>query len=193
MLESLQQKGKIELLDTPAEFNGELRPYQQLGYSWLDFLRWWRLGACLADDMGLGKTVQTLAAILRDHQQGYEKPNLLVCPTSVINNWQREAQRFTPSLPVMLHHGPGRERGDKFAQQAANHQIVITSYGTMTRDRELLASVDWRSVTLDEAQNIKNPVTRPAQAARSLPADYRPSRARRLRTTSATCGPSCSS
>ena len=173
LLESLQQKGKIELLDTPAEFSGELRPYQQLGYSWLDFLRWWGLGACLADDMGLGKTVTALAAILRDHQQGNERPNLLVCPTSVINNWQREAQKFTPSLPVMLHHGPGRERGEQFAQQAADHQLVITSYGTMTRDQELLASVDWRSVTLDEAQNIKNPVTRQAQAARSLPADYR--------------------
>ena len=173
LLESLQQKGKIELLDAPVEFRGELRPYQQLGYSWLDFLRWWGLGACLADDMGLGKTVQTLAAILRDRQQGNEKPNLLVCPTSVINNWQREAQKFTPILPVMLHHGPGRERGEPFAQRAAEHQIVITSYGTMTRDQELLASVDWRSVTLDEAQNIKNPVTRQAQAARSLPADYR--------------------
>ena len=173
LLESLQQKSRIRLLDAPREFSGELRPYQRLGYSWLDFLRWWGLGACLADDMGLGKTVQTLAAILRDHQQGNEKPNLLVCPTSVINNWQREAQKFTPSLPVMLHHGPGRERGEKFAQQAAEHQIVITSYGTMTRDRELLASVDWRSVTVDEAQNIKNPVTQQAQAARSLPADYR--------------------
>ena len=173
LLESLQQKGKIALLDAPQDFNGELRPYQQLGYSWLDFLRWWGLGACLADDMGLGKTIQTLAAILHDHQQGNEKPNLLVCPTSVINNWQREAQKFTPSLPVMLHHGPGRERGEQFAQQATDHQIVITSYGTMTRDRELLASVDWRSVTLDDAQNIKNPVTRQAQAARSVPADYR--------------------
>ena len=173
LLDSLQEKSKIALLDAPAEFNGELRPYQQLGYSWLDFLRWWGLGACLADDMGLGKTVMALAAILRDHQQGNQKPNLLVCPTSVINNWLREAQRFTPSLPVMLHHGPGRERGEQFAQQAGNHQIVITSYGIMTRDQELLASVDWRSVTLDEAQNIKNPVTRQAQAARSLPADYR--------------------
>ena len=73
----------------------------------------------------------------------------------------------------MLHHGPGRERGKLFAQLAADHQIVITSYGTMTRDREMLASADWRSVTLDEAQNIKNPVTRQAQAARPLPADYR--------------------
>ncbi len=173
LLESLQQKSRIRLLDTPAAFHGELRPYQQMGYSWLDFLRWWGLGACLADDMGLGKTIQTLAAILRDHQEGNEKPNLLVCPTSVINNWQRETQKFTPSLTVMPHHGPGRERGERFTQQAAEHQIVITSYGNMTRDRELLASVDWRSVTVDEAQNIKNPVTRQAQAAPSLPADYR--------------------
>ena len=173
LLESLQQKSRIRLLDTPAAFHGELRPYQQMGYSWLDFLRWWGLGACLADDMGLGKTIQTLAAILRDHQEGNEKPNLPVCPTSVINNWQRETQKFTPRLPVMPHHGPGRERGERFTQQAAKHQIVITSYGTMTRDRELLASFDWRSVTVDEAQNIKNPVTRQAQAARSLPADYR--------------------
>ena len=173
LLESLQQKSRIRLLDTPAEFKGQLRPYQQLGYSWLDFLRWWGLGACLADDMGLGKTIQTRAAILRDHQEGNEKPNLLICPTSVINNWQREAQKFTSSLPVMLHHGAGREHSETFAQQANKHQVVITSYGTMTRDQKLLASVDWRSVTLDEAQNIKNPATRQAQAVRSLPADYR--------------------
>ena len=173
LLEGLQEKSAIQLLSAPRGFNGELRPYQQLGYSWLDFLRRWGLGACLADDMGLGKTVQALAAMLRDQQEGNEKPNLLVCPTSVVNNWQREALKFTPSLPAMLHHGPERERGERFVQQAMDHQIVITSYGTMTRDRELLAAVDWRSVTLDEAQNIKNPVTRQAQSARALPADYR--------------------
>ena len=173
LMESLQHKNRIQLLDTPPEFNGRLRPYQQLGYSWLDFLRWWGLGACLADDMGLGKTIQTLVAILRDHQQGNERPNLLVCPTSVINNWQREARKFTPGLSVMLQHGPRRERGEAFAQHATGHQIVITSYATMTRDLEILASVDWRSITLDEAQNIKNPLTRQARAARSLSADYR--------------------
>ena len=173
LMEGLQQKSRIQVLEAPGDFNGLLRPYQKLGYSWLDFLKGWGLGACLADDMGLGKTVQTLAAILRDRQHGNERPNLLVCPTSVINNWEREAGRFTPGLPVLLHHGPNRHQGAAFHKLAGSHQIIITSYGTLTRDLELLRAVPWRSVILDEAQNIKNPVTRQAQAARSLPADYR--------------------
>ena len=173
LLEQLQQKGRIEQMDAPRDFAGQLRPYQQLGYSWLAFLRDWGLGACLADDMGLGKTVQTLAALQLDRQQGNNRPNLLVCPTSVINNWQREAARFTPDLPVLLHHGPNRQGGAAFSSQADRHQVVITSYGTMNRDRELLGSVPWRAVILDEAQNIKNPGSQQARNAQGLPADYR--------------------
>ena len=172
LLEQLQQKGRIEQMDAPRDFAGQLRPYQQLGYSWLAFLRDWGLGACLADDMGLGKTVQTLAALQLDRQQGNDRPNLLVCPTSVINNWQREAARFTPDLPVLLHHGPNRQGGAAFSSQADRH-LVITSYGTMNRDRELLGSVPWRAVILDEAQNIKNPGSQQARNAQGLPADYR--------------------
>ena len=173
LLERLQQKGHIEQMDAPGDFDGQLRPYQQLGYSWLAFLRNWGLGACLADDMGLGKTVQTLAALQLDRQQGNDRPNLLVCPTSVINNWQREAARFTPHLPLLMHHGPNRHRGPALRTQAEGHQVVITSYGTMNRDRELLASVPWRAVILDEAQNIKNPASQQARAAQGLRADYR--------------------
>ena len=173
LLERLQQKGRIERMDTPEDFAGQLRPYQQLGYSWLAFLRDWGLGACLADDMGLGKTVQTLAALQLDRQQGNDRPNLLVCPTSVINNWQREAARFTPDLPVLLHHGPNRHRGDAFRSQADGQHLVVTSYGTMHRDRDLLGTVPWRAVILDEAQNIKNPASRQARTAQGLPADYR--------------------
>ena len=173
LLERLQQKGRIERMDTPEDFAGQLRPYQQLGYSWLAFLRNWGLGACLADDMGLGKTVQTLAALQLDRQQGNGRPNLLVCPTSVINNWQREAARFTPDLPVLLHHGPNRHRGDAFRSQADGQHLVVTSYGTMHRDRDLLGTVPWRAVILDEAQNIKNPASRQARTAQGLPADYR--------------------
>ena len=173
LLEQLQQKGRIEQMDAPRDFIGQLRPYQQLGYSWLAFLRNWGLGACLADDMGLGKTVQTLAALQLDRQQGNDRPNLLVCPTSVINNWQREAARFTPDLPVRPHHGPSRQGGAAFLNQAEGHQVVITSYGTMNRDRELLGSVPWRAVILDEAQNIKNPGSQQARNAQGLPADYR--------------------
>ena len=173
ILEQLQQKASIEMLTTPDQFAGELRQYQQLGYSWLAFLTRWGLGACLADDMGLGKTVQTLAALQMDCQQGNDRPSLLVCPTSVINNWQREISRFTPDLSALIHHGPGRHQGDEFRGQAGAHQVVITSYGTMNRDRELLASVPWRAVILDEAQNIKNPASQQAGAARSIQADYR--------------------
>ena len=173
LLERLQQKGRIERLDAPRDFLGRLRPYQQLGYSWLAFLRIWGLGACLADDMGLGKTVQALAALQLDREQGNDRPNLLVCPTSVISNWQREAARFTPDLPVVQHHGPNRRAGAAFRGRAGGHLLVITSYGTMSRDRELLGSVPWRAVILDEAQNVKNPASRQARTARGLPADYR--------------------
>ena len=173
LLERLQQKGQIEQMEAPEGFYGQLRPYQQLGYSWLAFLRDWGLGACLADDMGLGKTVQTLAVLQLDRQQGNKRPNLLVCPTSVINNWQREAARFTPDLPVLLHHGPNRQDGDAFREASDEQHLVITSYGTMNRDRDLLGSVPWRAVILDEAQNIKNPASRQARTARGLRADYR--------------------
>ena len=173
LLERLQRKGRIERLDAPRDFLGRLRPYQQLGYSWLAFLRDWGLGACLADDMGLGKTVQALAALQLDREQGNDRPNLLVCPTSVISNWQREAARFTPDLPVVQHHGPNRRAGAAFRGRAGGHLLVITSYGTMSRDRELLGSVPWRAVILDEAQNVKNPASRQARTARGLPADYR--------------------
>ena len=173
LLERLQQKGRIERMEAPRDFAGQLRPYQELGCSWLAFLRNWGLGACLADDMGLGKTVQTLAALQLDRQQGNDRPNLLVCPTSVINNWQREAARFTPDLPVLPHHGPSRRGGAAFRSQADGHLLVITSYGTMNRDRGLLGSVPWRAVILDEAQNIKNPASQQARTAQGLPADYR--------------------
>ena len=173
LLERLQEKGRIEQMDAPRGFAGQLRPYQQLGYSWLAFLRNWGLGACLADDMGLGKTVQALAALQLDREQGNDRPNLLVCPTSVLNNWRREAARFTPDLPVLLHHGPNRQGGATFRSQAGGHHLVITSYGTMSRDRGLLGSVPWRAVILDEAQNVKNPASRQARTAQGLPADYR--------------------
>ena len=123
--------------------------------------------------MGLGKTVQTLAALQQDRQQGNDRPNLLVCPTSVINNWQREAARFTPDLPVLLHHGSNRHRGVAFRSQAGGHHLVVTSYGTMHRDQDLIDTVPWRAVILDEAQNIKNPASQQARTAQGLQADYR--------------------
>ena len=173
LLGQLTGRAEFQELETPEGFCGTLRPYQQRGYSWLAFLRRWGLGACLADDMGLGKTVQTLAAIQQDRREGVEGPTLLVCPTSVLNNWRKEAARFTPDLLLMVHHGPSRRRDAEFVEAARQHAIVVASYGVLARDVRFMAEVPWRGIVLDEAQNIKNPATRQARAARSLGADYR--------------------
>ncbi len=173
LLEQLTGRAEFQELAAPEGFCGTLRPYQQRGYSWLAFLRRWGLGACLADDMGLGKTVQTLAAIQQDRREEVREPTLLVCPTSVINNWRKEAARFTPDLPLMVHHGPGRRRDAEFVEVAHQHAIVVASYGVLARDVGFMAEVPWRGIVLDEAQNIKNPATRQARAARSLGAEYR--------------------
>jgi SNF2 family DNA or RNA helicase len=169
----LEGRKTFEDLAVPAGFRGTLRPYQARGYSWLAFLRQWGLGACLADDMGLGKTIQALALIEREWQANGKRPVLLVCPTSVIGNWQKEIGRFTPDLPIMAHHGIARARGAAFKREAGKHAIVVSSYALLQRDFEILKDVEWAGVILDEAQNIKNPETKQARAARSLKSDYR--------------------
>ncbi len=173
LLTRLQDKGALEKLESPAGFVGTLRPYQARGYDWLAYLEQWGLGACLADDMGLGKTIQTLALMQRNRELGEQRPVLLVCPTSVLTNWQREAARFTPELAVAVHHGAGRARNSEFAELAASHGLVLTSYSLVHRDLETLARVRWAGVVLDEAQNIKNPATKQSQAVRALDTDYR--------------------
>ena len=171
MLERLDGKGFEELIQ-PEGFVGTLRPYQIRGYSWLAFLGQWGLGGCLADDMGLGKTIQMLALLQSDWPLS-KRPILLVCPMSVMNNWQREAARFVPDLPVMIHHGVDRRRAKEFEDIAKSHAMVITSYGLAQRDVEFLSKMPWRGVVLDEAQNIKNPRTKQSAAVRQLDADYR--------------------
>src|SRR5947209_11022160 len=122
--------------------HGTLRPYQVRGYSWLAFLRRWGLGACLADDMGLGKTIQTLALVQREWHR-HARPVLLICPTSVVANWKKEAERFTPELPVLIHHGTQRQRGSAFAKQVEKQALVLSSYSLLYRDRELFEGVKW--------------------------------------------------
>ena len=172
-LERLQDKSAIEPLSTPKGFRGELRPYQEKGFAWLEFLRRWELGACLADDMGLGKTIQTLALIERERNEGEDRPVLLVCPTSVLANWERETANFTPDLRTMIHHGPQRKKGYEFVADAQDHALVFTSYALVHRDLDDLRSMRWAGVILDEAQNIKNPDTKQSQAVRRIVADYR--------------------
>jgi SNF2 family DNA or RNA helicase len=173
LLDGLSEHAAFADEPMPEDFDGDLRPYQQRGYSWLQFLTRWGLGACLADDMGLGKTCTTLAAIARRWERQEHGPTLVICPTSVVGNWQREAQRFTPDLPVMIHHGLKRSRDEEFVRAASEHAIVLSSFALLHRDFELLQKVAWSGIVLDEAQNIKNPETRQSRAARALKSDWR--------------------
>lgn len=144
--------------ELPADLRAELRPYQREGVDWLAFLRAAGLGALLADDMGLGKTLQA-ACIL-------ESKSLVVAPTSVLPNWQRELARFRPGLKVSVYHGPSR-RLDPEAD------VTLTSYAILRLDADLLAAHRWNVVVLDEAQAIKNPESQVSQAAYRLEADFR--------------------
>ncbi len=173
LLDQLSGNTAFEEIVPPAALNGTLRPYQVRGYSWLSFLRRWGLGACLADDMGLGKTIQALALMVRDWEAGQREPVLLVCPTSVVGNWKKEAGRFAPGLPVVVHHGLGRAKGEKFHDEINGKALVISSYSLLHRDVDQLREVQWGGVILDEAQNIKNQDTRQAHAARELSAGYK--------------------
>ncbi|NJO39827.1 MAG: DEAD/DEAH box helicase [Cyanobacteria bacterium CRU_2_1] len=164
----------VESIPTPELFRGELRPYQIRGVSWLAFLERWGLGACLADDMGLGKTPQLIALLLHLQQQdALEKPTLLVCPTSVLGNWEREVKRFAPSLTFVVHHGDKRSQGKSFAKAVAGKHLVITSYSLVHRDAKDLQSVSWQGIVLDEAQNIKNADSKQSQAVRQLDCQFR--------------------
>ncbi len=173
LLHNLEQKKPNKSLVVPDTFNGTLRDYQFDGYAWLNYLYECRLGACLADDMGLGKTVQMLACLEKVWPSDERRPSLLICPTSVTGNWFKEAARFTPDLPVMVHHGYSRQKNELFKKQACDHALVISSYTLLHRDFELFKDVEWNMLILDEAQNIKNSETKQAKAAKSLKADFR--------------------
>ncbi|AFY64653.1 DEAD/DEAH box helicase [Geitlerinema sp. PCC 7407] len=174
LVTTLTGRRSLETATTPAGFQGQLRPYQARGVGWLAFLERWNLGACLADDMGLGKTIELIAFLLHLQERGdLQGPTLLVCPTSVLGNWEREVQRFGPSLKAWVHHGDKRLKAKAFAKEAARHQLVITSYALIPRDLKTLQEVRWRGVVLDEAQNIKNADSKQSQAVRQLEAQFR--------------------
>ncbi|MEV4344960.1 DEAD/DEAH box helicase [Actinoplanes sp. NPDC049596] len=168
-----QAADRMEPVPTPATFQGSLRPYQERGLSWLHFLTRLGLGGILADDMGLGKTAQTLSLLLAERARNAARPTLLICPMSLVSNWQKEAARFAPSLRVYVHHGGTRVRGDEFLDTVDNSDLVLTTYGTATRDLETLKKADWGRVVCDEAQAIKNSGTRQSQAVRAVPARTR--------------------
>jgi SNF2 family DNA or RNA helicase len=157
---------------TPPGFQGELRPYQERGVGWLAFLGRLGLGACLADDMGLGKTAQLLATVLVDPAPG---ATLVLCPVSVLGNWERELARFAPGLRVLVHHGPDRFRRHraKLTTRVKKADVVLTTYSIVARDVEQLAPITWGRLVLDEAQQVKNANTAQARAAQRLRATRR--------------------
>lgn len=184
LIGQLGQRSEWPKPAVPAGLKAELRTYQHEGFAWLAFLRRFGLGACLADDMGLGKTVQLIAYLLhikentgpdasRRQTDPPGWPSLIICPTSVLGNWQKELQRFAPSLNVMLHYGSRRLDAGFFYGAASQADVVLTSYATAALDQELLKEFTWASICLDEAQNIKNAQTKQSAAVRSFPALHR--------------------
>ena len=164
----------LQPLQPAPDFAATLRPYQQRGLSWLAFLSSLGLGSCLADDMGLGKTVQLLALeSAQRHEQPDAAPTLLLCPMSLVGNWQREAAKFAPALRVYAHHGPARLHGEALAGHLGEVDMIVTTYATATRDIDELSEYRWNRVVLDEAQAVKNSLSRGAKAVRRLDADHR--------------------
>ncbi len=151
----------------PPDLAATLRPYQRRGFSWLVEMAASGLGGCLADDMGLGKTVQVIALHLH-RRPAAAGPTLVVCPTSLLGNWERELARFAPGVPVRRYHG-----GDRHLTEVAADEVVLVTYGVVRRDREELAGVGWGLVVADEAQHVKNPLSRTARELRAIPAAAR--------------------
>ncbi|WP_052342566.1 DEAD/DEAH box helicase [Bacillus sp. EB01] len=202
MLKQLNEIKEIPLVDVPSGLNGTLRQYQQLGLSWLLFLRQFGFGATLADDMGLGKTIQLISYLLSVKEKAAEEgsrtgksnrksdgedtllaepvlegvvtaataepPSLIICPTSVLGNWQKELERFAPDLRVHLHYGPSRLKGENFVEAVIGQDVVLTSYGLSHLDEEEFNKIEWNAIAIDEAQNIKNANTKQSRAVRKL-------------------------
>ena len=174
LITNLSGNQSLTPVETPQDFCGALRPYQGRGVSWLAFLQKWGLGGCLADDMGLGKTIQTIALLLHlKENKEFNAPTLLVCPTSVLGNWEREVQKFARNFSSIVHHGEKRKKGQPFVKQVQDYDLVITSYALAQRDATTLKKVSWEAVILDEAQNIKNPQAKQSKAVRELEANFR--------------------
>jgi non-specific serine/threonine protein kinase len=155
----------------PKQFKGELRPYQKAGFDWLHFLREYKFGGCLADDMGTGKTIVTLAFLQSLKERGLsKKASLLVVPRSLVFNWEREAEKFTPRLRLLNHATSGRTAD---VSDFDDYDLVVTTYGLLRRDVETLMHYEFNYLILDEAQAVKNPLAATAKSVRLLRGSHR--------------------
>ncbi|MBE8721752.1 DEAD/DEAH box helicase [Sphingobacterium pedocola] len=168
-LQHLSSFEKIATIDPPHHFTGQLRPYQQAGYNWFHFLQEFKFGGVLADDMGLGKTVQTLAFLQKQKEDlkstDHAKTSLLILPTSLVYNWQKEADRFAPEMRILLHTGSNRFK-DPYA--FSHFDLVITTYGIVRSDEVILGKFFFNYIILDESQNIKNPTSKSFKSIKTL-------------------------
>lgn len=168
-LQNLSNFEEIPKAEAPIEFNGSLRSYQEAGYNWFHFLQEFKFGGVLADDMGLGKTVQTLALLQKQKEQlkntDYAKTSLLILPTSLVYNWQKEAEKFAPKLRILMHVGSNRF---KDAYAFTHFDLVITTYGIVRSDEDMFSKFFFNYIILDESQNIKNPTSKSFKSIKSL-------------------------
>lgn len=165
-LERLRNFDKIKEYETPKGLQASLRPYQKSGYDWLNFLAEYKLGGCLADDMGLGKTIQTLAFLQSQKELGLtENSTLLVMPTSLIYNWLKEIEKFTPNLKAFIYTGSNREKN---TEQFDDYDLILTSYGILRIDIDIIKGYRFHYVILDESQSIKNPSSHISKAVMQL-------------------------
>lgn len=171
LLSDMRNPTKIRKQAVPAGFGATLRPYQKEGFAWLYYMSEMGLGACLADDMGLGKTVQILAFLLKmSRNKDKQRRILLVVPASLLGNWEKEIAKFTPKLDYSILHASGNISGKKLLEFPAF--LTITTYG-MTHRVEELTKVEWDLIILDEAQAIKNPISKQTRRIKSLHANMR--------------------
>lgn len=162
----LEDFTKIEDISIPENLNATLRPYQERGFKWLYSNSKKQFGSCIADDMGLGKTIQVITLLLQyKNEHKKPKPSLVICPTTLIGNWEKECQKFAPTLNLNIYHGSERQL------ELKNIDILITSYGTFRRDVKKFSTKNWNFLIIDEAQNIKNSETAQTKAIKSLKAD----------------------
>jgi SNF2 family DNA or RNA helicase len=203
MLEKLQDKQQFEPIENPPQLNGTLREYQKRGVAWLQYLENMGLNGCLADDMGLGKTVQIIARLVNERAAIAEiseptkakkstktpkakkvlpafesaneiPPTLLIAPTSVVGNWQKEIEKFAPHLRAIVHHGSDRLQDTAAFQEIyQTHDLIITSFTLIRKDEALFSSVNWHRIVIDEAQNIKNPKAAQTKAILKLESKHR--------------------
>ena len=167
LAERLRAAAQPHELPEPEGLVATLRPYQRRGVAWLSEMADLGLGGVLADDMGLGKTIQLIAMHLHRTERA-EGPTLVVCPATLVGNWQRELARFAPGIAVRRYHG-----ADRTLDGIDPHGVVVTTYGIVRRDTELLSRQHWGIVVADEAQQVKNPNSSTARALRRVPADAR--------------------